>query len=59
MQSGIYEKVINRALNDALKALDAARIDKAPFDEAEASDILSQYMAQLLKLPTPITGGDP
>ena len=49
MQSGIYEKVINRALNDALKALDAARIDKAPFDEAEASDILSQYMAQLLK----------
>ncbi|MBQ3335306.1 MAG: DUF3427 domain-containing protein [Eubacteriaceae bacterium] len=49
MQSGIYEKVINRSVSAALVALDKARIHKAPFDKAEAADILSQYLAQVLK----------
>ena len=49
MQSGIYEKVINRSVSAALAALDKARIHKAPFDKAEAADILSQYLAQVLK----------
>ena len=46
---GLYEQVINTALNRELSAIPDARKSVAPIDKAEASKVLSQYLAEVVQ----------
>ena len=46
---GLYEQVINTALNRELSAIPDARKSVAPIDKAEASRVLSQYLAEVVQ----------
>lgn len=46
---GIYEQVINDALTSELSAIPDARKSVAPIDEAEASKVLAQYLADVVQ----------
>ena len=46
---GLYEQVINTALNRELSAIPAARKSVAPIDKAEASKVLAQYLADVVQ----------
>ena len=46
---GLYEQVINTALNRELSAVPDARKSVAPIDRAEASKVLSQYLAEVVQ----------
>ena len=49
LPSGLYEQVINTALNRELSAIPEARKSVAPIDKAEASRVLSQYLAEVVQ----------
>ena len=46
---GIYEQVINTALNRELSEIPDARKSVAPIDKAEASKVLAQYLADVVQ----------
>ena len=46
---GLYEQVINTALNCELVEIPEARKSVAPIDKAEASKILAQYLADVVQ----------
>ena len=46
LPEGLYEQVINQALEEELAGTDRLP-EKAPIDEAEAAKVLSKYIAQL------------
>ena len=46
---GLYEQVINTALNRELSAIPEACKSVAPIDKAEASRVLSQYLAEVVQ----------
>ena len=46
---GLYEQVINTALNRELSEIPDARKSVAPIDEAEASKVLAQYLADVVE----------
>lgn len=61
LQSGLYEEVINRAIEDKLKSIPVSQKQIGEIDKAEASHVLSQYIAEMIKngLNTVIdNGGD-
>ena len=41
---GLYEQVINNALNSELAKIPEARKSTAPIDTAEAAKVLAQYL---------------
>ena len=45
---GLYEQVINTALNRELSEIPDARKSVAPIDKAEASKVLAQYLADVV-----------
>ena len=47
--SGLYEQVINTALNRELSEIPDARKSVAPIDKAEASKVLAQYLADVVQ----------
>ena len=49
LHHGLYEQVINTALNRELSAIPDARKSVAPIDKAEASKVLSQYLAEVVQ----------
>ena len=49
LPSGLYEQVINTALNRELSAIPGERKCVAPIDRAEASRVLSQYLAEVIQ----------
>ena len=49
LQPGLYEKVINTALNSELSEIPDARKSVAPIDRAEASKVLAQYLADVVQ----------
>ena len=46
---GLYEQVINTALNRELSEIPDARKSVAPIDRAEASKVLAQYLADVVQ----------
>ena len=48
MKNGLYEKVINDALDEELKSLDK-RVDTERIDDAEAPRILADYVAEVVR----------
>lgn len=46
---GLYEQVINTALNRELSEIHDARKSVAPIDKAEASKVLAQYLADVVQ----------
>ena len=46
---GLYEQVINTALNRELSEIPGARKSIAPIDMAEASKVLAQYLADVVQ----------
>lgn len=46
---GLYEQIINTALNSELSEIPDARKSISPIDEAEASKVLSQYLADVVE----------
>ena len=46
---GLYEQVINNALNSELAEIPETRKAVAPIDKAEASKVLAQYMADVVQ----------
>ena len=46
---GLYEQVINTALNRALSEIPEARKSVAPIDKAEASKVLAQYLMDVVQ----------
>lgn len=46
---GLYEQVINTKLQSELAEIPQARKDTAPIDRAEASHVLSQYLANIVQ----------
>ena len=46
---GLYEQVINTALNRALSEVPEARKSVAPIDKAEASKVLAQYLMDVVQ----------
>ena len=46
---GLYEQVINSALNRELSEIPEARKSVAPIDKAEASKVLAQYLADVVQ----------
>lgn len=46
---GLYEQVINTALDRELSEIPDARKSVAPIDEAEASKVLAQYLADVVQ----------
>jgi len=46
---GLYEQVINTALNRELLEIPDARKSVAPIDKAEASKVLAQYLADVVQ----------
>lgn len=49
LSPGLYEQVINTALTRELSEIPAARKSIAPIDEAEASKVLAQYLADVVQ----------
>ncbi|MGN0762616.1 MAG: hypothetical protein ACI4MK_04475, partial [Aristaeellaceae bacterium] len=49
LHPGLYEQVINRALKGELSGIPEARKAVAPIDQAEASKILAQYLADVVQ----------
>ena len=47
---GLYEQVINTALNRELSEIPDARKSVAPIDKAEASKVLAQYLADVVQM---------
>ncbi|MGN1021466.1 MAG: DUF3427 domain-containing protein [Aristaeellaceae bacterium] len=48
LHPGLYEQVINRALKGELSGIPEARKAVAPIDQAEASKVLAQYLADVV-----------
>jgi len=46
---GLYEQVVNTALNRELSEISDARKSVAPIDKAEASKVLAQYLADVVR----------
>ena len=44
LHPGLYEQVINNALNSELAEVPEARKSTAPIDTAEAAKVLAQYL---------------
>ncbi|MGN0301791.1 MAG: hypothetical protein ACI4BI_02830, partial [Anaerotardibacter sp.] len=49
LHHGLYEQVINTALNDELEAIPETRKALAPIDKAEASKVLTQYLSGIVQ----------
>lgn len=49
LHPGLYEQIINTALNNELAEISAARKAVAPIDGAEASKMLAQYLADVIR----------
>ena len=49
LHPGLYEQVINNALNRELAGIPEARKAVAPIDKAEASKVLAQYLADVVQ----------
>ena len=49
LSPGLYEQVINTALNRELLEIPDARKSVAPIDKAEASKVLAQYLADVVQ----------
>ena len=49
LHPGLYEQVINSALNSELSTIPEARKAIAPIDKAEASKVLAQYLADVVQ----------
>ena len=49
LHHGLYEQVINNALNSELAEIPEARKAIAPIDKAEASKVLAQYLADVVQ----------
>ena len=49
LQPGLYEQVINHALNSELSKIPEARKSTAPIDAAEASKVLAQYLTEVVQ----------
>ena len=49
LHPGLYEQVINSALNSELSTIPEARKGIAPIDKAEASKVLAQYLADVVQ----------
>ena len=49
LRPGLYEQVINTALNRELLEIPDARKSVAPIDKAEASKVLAQYLADVVQ----------
>ena len=49
LHHGLYEQVINNALNSELAEIPEARKALAPIDKAEASKVLAQYLADVVQ----------
>ena len=49
LHHGLYEQVINTALNRELSEIPDARKSVAPIDKAEASKVLAQYLADVVQ----------
>ena len=49
LHPGLYEQVINRALESELSEIPEARKAVAPIDQAEASKVLAQYLADVVQ----------
>lgn len=46
---GLYEQVINNALNRELAEIPEARKSTAPIDTAEAAKVLAQYLTDVVQ----------
>lgn len=49
LSPGLYEQVINTALNRELSEIPEARKSVAPIDKAEASKVLAQYLTDVVQ----------
>ncbi len=49
LQPGLYEQVINNALNSELAEIPEVRKSTAPIDTAEASKVLTQYLTDVVQ----------
>lgn len=49
LHPGLYEQVINQQLNAELSAIPEVQKSTAPIDRAEASKVLSQYLAEVVQ----------
>ena len=49
LKPGLYEQVINDQLNSELSKIPEARKAIAPIDKAEASQVLTQYLADVVQ----------
>ena len=49
LQPGLYEQVINSALASELAEIPQSRKDTVPIDKAEASRVLTQYLADIVQ----------
>lgn len=49
LRPGLYEQIINNALNSELEEIPEARKSVAPIDKAEASKVLAQYLADVVQ----------
>ena len=49
LHHGLYEQVINDQLSSELLDIPEARKSVAPIDKAEASKVLSQYLADVVQ----------
>ncbi len=49
LHPGLYEQVINNALNRELSEVPEARKSTAPIDTAEASKVLAQYLTDVVQ----------
>ena len=49
LHPGLYEQVINNALESELSEIPEARKSTAPIDTAEASKVLAQYLTEVVQ----------
>lgn len=49
LESGLYEQVINKELGVAIDNADNKDCSTAPIDSAEASKVLSKYIADIIE----------
>lgn len=49
LQPGLYEQVISQKLESQLALIPPARQATAPIDQAEASKVLAQYLAEIVQ----------
>ena len=49
LHPGLYEQVINNALESELSEIPEARKSAAPIDTAEASKVLAQYLTEVVQ----------